>query len=252
MQGPAGMLNVDDGGEGGLPVVFVHASAGDTTQWAAQLAHLRKHRRAIALDLRGHGRSALPADGRFSVEDFAGDVAAVVDGLGLPRFVLVGHSLGGAVCVAYAGAHPERVAGLFLLDPASDGRDIPPEQAEGLMGALASEGWASVVEEYWAPMLEPSRPEVRERVLAGLKATPQASVRSGLGALLTFDPVAPLRRFQGPRLSVITPFNEVPGAYHRLVPELPSRKLEGTGHWVQLDAPEAVNGLLGAFLAGVR
>jgi pimeloyl-ACP methyl ester carboxylesterase len=186
------------------------------------------------------------------VEDFAGDVAAVVDGLGLPRFVLVGHSLGGAVCVAYAGAHPERVAGLFLLDPASDGRDIPPEQAEGLMGALASEGWASVVEEYWAPMLEPSRPEVRERVLAGLKATPQASVRSGLGALLTFDPVAPLRRFQGPRLSVITPFNEVPGAYHRLVPELPSRKLEGTGHWVQLDAPEAVNGLLGAFLAGVR
>ena len=47
--------------------------------------------------------------------------------LGLERFVLVGHSLGGVVCVAYLGQHPERVAGLFLLDPAGDGRQIPAE-----------------------------------------------------------------------------------------------------------------------------
>lgn len=252
MQGPAGVLYVDDGGRGGLPVVFVHASAGNTAQWAAQLAHLRPHRRALALDLRGHGRSALPSDGRFSVEAFAEDLGAVVDGLDLRRFVLVGHSMGGAACVAYAGAHPDRVAGLFLVDPASDGRAIPPEVAQGLMGALATDAWAAVVEEYWTPMLAPSRPEVREQVLGQLRATPQAAVRGGLGALLDFDPVTPLRRFEGPRLSIITAFNEEPGSYQRLVPQLPSRKVEGTGHWVQLDAPDAVNGLLDAFLAGVR
>ncbi|GHG82174.1 alpha/beta hydrolase [Comamonas sp. JC664] len=252
MVGSQGMLNVDDGGEGGLPVVFVHSSAGNTTHWSAQLAQLRKRRRAVALDLRGHGKSAPPRDGGFSVEDFAQDVGCVVEGLGLQRFVLVGHSLGGAVCVAYAGAHPERVAGLFLLDPASDGRMIPEEQAQGFMAVLATEAWSAVVEEAWAPMLAPSRPEVRERVLAGLRATSQAGVRGGLGALLTFDPVAPLRAYQGPRLSVVTAFNDEPGAYHRLVPELPHKAVEGTGHWVQLDAPDTVNAMLDGFLAGLR
>lgn len=252
VKGPAGALYVDDGGKGGVPVVFVHASCGNATHWEAQLAHVRRHRRAVALDLRGHGRSAPPPADAISIEDFARDVAAVVEGLGLERFVLVGHSMGGAVCVAYAGLHPDRVAGLFLLDPASDGRAIPAEQAAGLMQALASDAWSEVIAEYWAPMLVPSRPEVRERVLSQLRATSPVGARAGLGALLTFDPVAPLRRFPGPSLSVITAFNEEPGSYQRLVPELPSRKVEGTGHWVQLDAPDRVNALLDGFLATVR
>uniref|UniRef100_UPI003083F334 alpha/beta fold hydrolase n=1 Tax=Myxococcus vastator TaxID=2709664 RepID=UPI003083F334 len=69
MMGAKGLLNVDDGGVGGLPVVFVHSSAGNTTHWAAQLSHLRKRQRAVALDLRGHGKSELPRDGGFTVED---------------------------------------------------------------------------------------------------------------------------------------------------------------------------------------
>ncbi|WP_225937955.1 alpha/beta fold hydrolase [Myxococcus sp. RHSTA-1-4] len=252
VKGPAGALHVDDGGKGGLPVVFVHSSCGNTTHWAAQFVHLRRSRRAVALDLRGHGKSAPPADGDISVEDFARDIEAVVDALGLQRFVLVGHSMGGAVCAAYAGLHPDRVAGLFLLDPASDGRSIPAEQAAGFMQVLATDAWSAVIEEYWTPMLAPSRPEVRERVLSQMRATSQAGARAGLGALLTFDPVAALRRYPGPRLSVITAFNEEPGSYQRLVPELPFRKVEGTGHWVQLDAPDTVNALLDGFLASIR
>ncbi|MBJ6759850.1 alpha/beta fold hydrolase [Myxococcaceae bacterium JPH2] len=249
MQGPAGALYVDDGGQGGVPVVIVHASAGNTEHWAAQLAHVRRSRRAIALDLRGHGRSAVPSDGRYSVEALAEDVEAVVHRLGLTRYVLVGHSLGGAVCVAQAAAHPEAVAGLFLLDPASDGRDIPPEQAQGMMAALDSEAWVQVVEQFWSPMFADSRPEVRARILADLQRTPRAAVSGPLGALLTFDPVAALKRYRGPRLSVVTRFNDAPGSYHRLVADLPSRPIEGVGHWAQLDAPEAVNAALDAFLA---
>jgi pimeloyl-ACP methyl ester carboxylesterase len=252
VKGPAGALYVDDGGQGGLPVVFVHSSCGSTTHWEAQLAHLRRHRRAVAFDLRGHGRSVPPAREDVSIEDLASDIAAVVDGLGLQRFVLVGHSMGGAICTAYAGLHTERVAGLFLLDPASDGRAIPAEQAAGVMQALATDAWREVIAEFWAPMLAASRPEVRERVLSQMRATSQAGARAGLGALLTFDPVAALRRYPGPRLTVITAFNEEPGSYQRLVPELPFRKVEGTGHWVQLDAPDTVNDLLDGFLATVR
>ncbi|RKH40693.1 alpha/beta fold hydrolase [Corallococcus sicarius] len=252
MKGAAGELYVDDGGSGpGTPVVFVHSAAGDATQWEAQLSHLRPHRRAIALELRGHGRSTLTSGQGVRMEDFTRDVGAVVDGLGLSRVVLVGHSLGGAVCVAWAGANPERVAGLFLLDPASDGRSVPPEQAQGMMDALETDGWTAVVEQYWGTLLEPSTPEVRERVLGQLRRTPREAVKAAMGALLEFDPVTPLKRYPGPALSVITPLNEVPGAYHMLVPGLPFKTVTGTGHWVQLDAPEQVNALLDVFLATV-
>ncbi|RKH58853.1 alpha/beta fold hydrolase [Corallococcus aberystwythensis] len=252
MQGTAGALFVDDGGAGqGTPVVFVHSACGDTRQWASQLQHVRAHRRAVALDLRGHGQSTLTSGADFSVEDFAQDVATVVDGLGLSRVVLVGHSMGGAVSVAYAAAHPERVAGLFLLDPASDGRAVPPEAAQGMMSALDTEGWVGVIEQYWSTLLEPSTPEVREQVLGQLRRTPRAAVKAVMGSLLRFDPVSALKRYPGPALSVITPLNETPGAYHVLVPGLPFKQVTGTGHWVQLDAPEQVNALLDGFLATV-
>ena len=47
ISGPQGTLFVDDGGSGGVPVVFLHSFAGDTTHWTAQLEHLRTNRRAI-------------------------------------------------------------------------------------------------------------------------------------------------------------------------------------------------------------
>ena len=69
----------------------------------------------------------------------AGDVAAVVDTLKLDRFVLVGHSMGGGVALTYAGAHPDRVAGLVLVDPIGDGKQIPPAEAKSLPGRLRVE-----------------------------------------------------------------------------------------------------------------
>src|ERR1700724_319123 len=102
--GPAGALAIDDGGRGGLAGVFVHSLAGNSSHWAAQLQHLRPSRRAVALDLRGHGRSEPPKNGDYSIAGMAGDIEAVVDTLKLDRFVLVGHSLGGGVALTYTGA----------------------------------------------------------------------------------------------------------------------------------------------------
>ena len=109
--GPAGSLHVDDGGWGGVPVALLHSFAGSTRHWASQLDHLRDDRRAIAFDLRGHGESDAPSDGDYTAEALARDVAAVVDTLKLKRVVLVGHSMGGSAAIAYANAHPDRVAG---------------------------------------------------------------------------------------------------------------------------------------------
>jgi pimeloyl-ACP methyl ester carboxylesterase len=230
-------------------VVLLHSAAGDCSHYAVQLAHLRKERRALAFDLRGHGRSPLPST--FGVEEAAADVLFSLDAMGVGRFVLVGHSWGGAVAVAVAGQAPSRVAGLLLLDPASDGRLMPPEVVAELQQSLRDD-YQTVVRGYWASMLVGSRPEVRERLLADLERTPRAVVTGTLDSLLTFDPVTPLRRYSGPKRTVITPLNDRPDAYQHLVPDLPATKLEGTGHWLQLDAPEQVNALLDSFLEEVR
>lgn len=246
---------VNDGGHGGgAPVVFLHSLAGTSDHWAAQLAHLRRSRRALALDLPGHGRSAAVgararAAGDFRIETLAAQVAPALDRLDLGRFVLAGHSLGAAIAVSHAASHPDQVAGLFLVDPAGDGRLVPPEAAEGMMAALRSHGYQAAIEQYWGSLITESRPEVRERLLRDLRATAPELVAGVLEALLTFDPVTPLRAYRGPRLSVITHHNETPSALHALVPDVPARKVAGTGHWVQLDDPDAVNRLLDEFLA---
>lgn len=252
MNGPQGKLFVDDGGRGGVPVVFLHSAAGSTKHWTAQLGHLRQTRRAVAIDLRGHGQSDQPRDGHFEIAQLASDVAAVVDALDLPPFVLVGHSMGGAVAVSYAGQHPGRLAGLFLLDPAADLRKMPPDQAKAMMAGLRSDAWIDAVWAFWEPTLERSSPAVRERLRADLRAANQAAIAGPLEDQLHFDPAAAMSRYDGPRLSIITAANETPAAYHRVIPRLPFQKVEGTGHWVQLDKPQLVNGLLDEFLSSLE
>lgn len=247
--GPAGVMAVDDGGSGGLPVVLVHSLAGNSTHWADQLEHLRRGRRAVAFDIRGHGRSEPPKEGNYTIAAMAGDVAAVVDTLGLDRFVLVGHSMGGGVALKYAGNHPDRVAGLVLLDPIGDGKQIPTAEAKAYLGGFET-SYDSTSREYWTTVAGPDS-AIRQRLLADLEATPQEAVVQVLRDLMQFDPDPALARHQGPKLSIVTPHNDTPSSLHRLGKGFPHRMVEGTGHWIQLDKPEELNRLLDEFLKTV-
>jgi pimeloyl-ACP methyl ester carboxylesterase len=250
IRGAAGALHVDDGGVGGLPVVFVHSLAGNTTQWAAQLTPLRAARRAVALDLRGHGRSDPPSDGDYAVSSLAADVTAVADALGLERFVLVGHSMGGTVTIACAAAHADRVAGLLLVDPNGDQRLLPTEMLSGFSAALDSPAYGETVRVHWIRITEGGNRAVRAAVLADLERTPQRTFVEIFKALSAYDPVAALARYPGPKLSLITALNEVPIALHRVAPDLPHRLVPGTGHWIHMDRPAEFNRLMDRFLAG--
>ena len=149
IEGPQGQLAIDDASSGGLPVLFVHADGGNFTQWREALDRLRLRRRAIALALRGHGRSARPADGDLSVGGRSADIAAVVDALGLECFVLVGHSGGGVVALQYTAQNAANVAGLLLVDPATDGRQFPPDKREQFMHLLRSPEYVKTADDYY-------------------------------------------------------------------------------------------------------
>lgn len=249
--GPGGTLNVDDGGVGGLPVVFVHSSGGNTTHWSAQLNHLRKTRRALALDLRGHGLSQPPKDGDYSLVSQAGDIEAVVNKAGLPKFVLVGHSLGGSVAIAYAGLHPDRVAGLLMVDSAGDPKQFPEDQKRQIIKAMESDAYGSVTETYWKQLLVGSLPGIQERVIKDMQRMPKEMVISQVKELFGFDPKPALSRYHGPKLSIVTPDNDTKFSLHRLEPGFPHIMMTGTGHWLHLDKPEAFNRLLDEFLRKV-
>jgi pimeloyl-ACP methyl ester carboxylesterase len=245
--GPAGTLAVDDGGDrDGLAVVLVHSLAGSSEQWSEQLRHLRQTRRAVALDFRGHGRSEPPKNGDYTIAGMAADIAATVDTLGLDRFVLVGHSMGGGAALVYAGNHPERVAGLMLIDPIGDGKQIPRAEASGFLSGFESD-YDNASQTYWTSIAGPDS-AIRKRLLSDLKGTPKETVVRVLREVLKFDPDSALAQYPGPRLSIVTPHNDMPFSLHRLAKGFPHRVVEGTGHWIQLDKPEVVNRLLDEFV----
>ncbi len=244
-------INVEDIGGDGVPVVFVHSLAGNAKHWLMQLEHLYQDRRALAIDLRGHGHSEPPLDGDYSIESMAGDIDVVANSLGLQRFVLVGHSMGGSVSIAYAGLHPEKVSGLLLADPSGDARKVPQEQMIPFLAALQSASYARVIEDYWQGLLAGSKPQVRERVLQDLHNTRQETVVGAFQSSLEFDPITMLQRFKGPRLSVVTHLNDTPLSLHNLLPDLPYLKVSGTGHWLQLDRPDEFNRIMDKFLQSV-
>ena len=247
--GPTGMLALDDGGQGsGAPVVLAHSLAGTAGHWSHQLQHLRSSRRAVAFDFRAHGASDPARNRDYSIGGLAGDLGAVVDGLGLERFVLVGHSLGAGVALTYAGAHADRVAGLLLLDPIGDGTQIPAEQAASFLQALEAD-YHSVIQGYWSQIAGPNA-AVKNRLLADLRTTPQEVVEQLFREAMRFDPRPSLAGYRGPILSVVTPHNDEPFSLHRVGKGFPHQVVTDTGHWIQLDKPEAVNQILDEFLTG--
>jgi pimeloyl-ACP methyl ester carboxylesterase len=250
LPGPAGALRVDDGGPTGgtgpLPVVFVHSLAGNADQWSEQLCHLRPTRRATAIELRGHGGSEAPRNDDYSITAMATDIAAVVDELELEQVFLVGHSLGGGVALTYAGAHPERVAGLLLLDPIGDGKQISFGEVQPLLDGLAAD-YLGTIRQYWTSIAGTNE-TVRQRLLADLNATPRQTVVRAFPEALRFDPDPWLASYRGPILSVVTPYNDQPFSLHRLGRGFPHQVVEETGHWIQLDKPDEFNAILDEFL----
>ncbi len=120
----AGNLRAHYRAEGeGAPVILIHGAGNDAAEWQHNIEQLSQHYRVYALDLPGYGLSDKPRTS-YSLEFFTSFLVDFMKALGLEQASLMGVSLGGAISVAFALAHPQRVAHLVLANSACLARGV--------------------------------------------------------------------------------------------------------------------------------
>ncbi len=185
-------LEVEDHGDG-VPFVLLHGFPLSSAIWTPIRTAVEQAARLVTPDLRGFGASDKPAAG-YAVDELAEDIVRLADALGLDRFVLGGHSMGGYVALRLAAAHRERIAGLVLVDTRAEpdtpegkrrrdsalaaiGRgEIGPFRAEfvgGLVGPSTKARAPRVLEELMAIAAE-AAPHALSGCLAGMRDRPDS------------------------------------------------------------------------------
>jgi esterase len=114
-------LHYVEWGEANQPTIVMLHGLRAYGHWFDEFAVVAEGRyRLIAPDQRGRGESDWAKDGRYNTDAYVADLAGLVDTLGLDRFVLFGHSMGGTNAINYAAQHPNRVSALVIIDSAPE------------------------------------------------------------------------------------------------------------------------------------
>jgi 2-hydroxy-6-oxonona-2,4-dienedioate hydrolase len=172
----------------GTPLVLVHGYLGGSSQWNAQLPELSQHFEVVTLDLAGYGMAnhlAAPTD----LADHARNVLATLDHIGIERFHLLGHSMGGMVVQEITRQAPQRVNKLVLYATGPLGC-IPGrfETMERSRERLKEDGLQRTARRICATWLLDREASPQFEALAALatQASEQAAI-AGLSAMESWD-----------------------------------------------------------------
>ncbi|MDP9027175.1 MAG: alpha/beta fold hydrolase [Actinomycetota bacterium] len=193
------------------PLVVLGPSLGTSTiLWDATASALQRTFRTISWDLPGHGRSPAATE-PFTMDELAEGVVNVLDELGEPRALYAGVSLGGAVGLALALSHPERVTAAAIV---CSGAVIgTPQGWADRAAAVRSQGTPSLVvpsaQRWFATDSMAVSPDITGRLLHSLRDADDESYALCCGALAGYDVRSELARLTMPILTVWGEFDEV-------------------------------------------
>lgn len=244
------------------PLVLLHGLFGSGTNWRGVARKFEGGRRVLALDMRNHGRSF--NDPEMTYPAMARDVLDTLDGLGIERADILGHSMGGKAAMILALDHPERLHSLVVVDIAPvayDHTQLPLVEAMMRLDLAAVRSRKEADE-----ALAPSVPDraVRQFLLQSLEqADGDFRWRLNLEALkramddLVGFPDPGGRTFDGSTLFVNGSESDyVLPSYRprieRYFPNVQYARVEKAGHWVHADQPAALIHEVGSFLSGTR
>lgn len=231
------------------PLVLVHGAGGDLMHWPTNLRRL-PGRRIYAIDLPGHGKS-----GGAPLPDIASYAEALREWAevhALPRFVLAGHSMGGAIAIEYALRYGGGLAGLVLLSTGARLR-VAPQLLSGILNDFDA-AVALLARWMYGEGTDPNLLRLGARRLREVK--PEA-LHADFAACDAFDRRTDVGRIEAPTLilcgdaDVMTPMknsehlrDQIAGSHLVVIP--------GAGHMAALQQPQVVAARIEAFLAGIE
>jgi esterase len=243
---------------GGEPLIVMHGLFGSARNWQMLVKRFAERRHVFALDLRNHGGS--PWDADMSYPAMAADVARFIEDRGWPRATLLGHSMGGKVAMALALTRPELVSRLIVADIApvqythTHGPYVAAMQAAKLEGAtrrgeidaqLADAVPVASLRAFLMQNLVMEHGKFFWRI--NLDA-----VAAGMDGLIGFPDLAPAT-FDKPTLFIGGTASEYITAAQSaaIFARFPTAKItmmEGAGHWVHAERPDAFAELVEDFV----
>jgi non-heme chloroperoxidase len=192
---------IELGDSTGVPVLFLHGLSDSWLSFEGVLPHLPGSMHAFALSQRGHGDATHPAAGYYP-EDFAADLAAFMDTLGLGTAVIAGHSIGSRIAQRFALDYPDRTRGLVLMGSFTTMRGNPPVmELWDVVSKLADPVDPAFVRDFQVSTLaHPVPPAFLNTVVRESLKVPARVWRAVLDGLLVADFSADLREIKAPTL----------------------------------------------------
>jgi pimeloyl-ACP methyl ester carboxylesterase len=121
---------VDWGNHAAPTLVLLHGARDHCRSWDDLAVQLSKQWHVVVPDLRGHGDSQWSQDGHYGMDAFVYDLATLIEQLQLAPLRLVGHSLGGNICLRYAGIYPDKVSKVVTIEGLGPSPSIIAEEAK--------------------------------------------------------------------------------------------------------------------------
>ena len=258
-------LNYETAGQGEA-IVFLHGMTGSTRDWTNQIAVLSSKYKVVALDQRGHGKSAAPSgEEQYSIPIFVDDVFSLLRMLDIKKCCLAGHSLGGFTALEFALGHPDMLASLVLVDTSSGQFAMPTEYAQlrQKQEELArSQGMEAAFEYGIAnnPMMIErlkEHPEQRDVMRRKMLMTSVDGYIYGSRAIGKWEPVTSrLSKIKVPALiywgEEDLPFTEAVQTLKAGIADSELVTVKGVGHSPHEDAPDVFNEALLKFLGRIK
>lgn len=227
------------GGSEATTVVFVHGWCGDGGQWDGAAAAL-PGARVIVVDLIGHGASRDQARKEWSVPRFGDDITRVLEAEGSSRVVLVGHGMGGQVCLEVALRAPERVAAIVGVDCLQQlAADPNPGRLQQYVETFRRDYEGQMRQFVTAALGDGAATELADRIVGEALAAPREMSLALMEHFGVHDPrrAAPRIECGVVCINSATLATDVQGN-RALLSSFDVEVLDGVGHWIHLEAPE--------------
>lgn len=250
-------MGYEDAGKG-EPLVLIHGHPFDRSMWHEQTSVFSSKYRIIAPDLRGYGESEVLSD-KTMLEEFARDIAALLDELKVDEIILCGLSMGGQILFEFYRLYPQRVRALILADTFAQLDDAERKQARyDTAERILSEGMHDYAKEVLPKMIAPQtireQPEVAAHVLSMMRGTsPKGAAAALRGRAERPDYTPLLPQINVPTLIVVGSADEFTpvGDAEFMRDRIPGSKMaviEGAGHMPNFENPVEFNRVVSEFL----